>query len=115
LTRWEAKLCVKALGKLQGAELFGTASPGKHDALRQLGAVPFDYSNEAWIGAMHIMEEEATVNEWMALTARTLLEAMQRLAAQFAKSLRFSPKPVRTGPSAPSSGAGTWPRSLIPT
>jgi synaptic vesicle membrane protein VAT-1 len=41
------------LAKLQGAEVFGTASPRKHAALRQLGAVPFDYSNKMWIGAMN--------------------------------------------------------------
>jgi synaptic vesicle membrane protein VAT-1 len=41
-----------ALAKLQGAEIFGTASARKHEALRQLGAVPFDYSNKNWIGAM---------------------------------------------------------------
>ena len=41
-----------ALGKIQGAEVFGTASPGKHEALRQLDAIPFDYSNKAWIGAI---------------------------------------------------------------
>jgi synaptic vesicle membrane protein VAT-1 len=42
-----------ALAKLQGAEVFGTASARKHDALRQLGAVPFDYSSKTWIGAMN--------------------------------------------------------------
>jgi NADPH:quinone reductase-like Zn-dependent oxidoreductase len=41
-----------ALAKLQGAEVFGTASSRKHGALRQLGAVPFDYSNKNWIIAM---------------------------------------------------------------
>jgi synaptic vesicle membrane protein VAT-1 len=41
-----------ALAKLQGAEVFGTASARKHEALRQLGAVPFDYSNKVWIDAM---------------------------------------------------------------
>ena len=41
-----------ALGKLQGAHVFGTASPGKHDELRQQGAMPFDYANKNWIGAM---------------------------------------------------------------
>lgn len=41
-----------ALGKIQGAEVFGTAGPGKHEELRQLGAVPFDYSNKNWIGEM---------------------------------------------------------------
>jgi NADPH:quinone reductase-like Zn-dependent oxidoreductase len=42
-----------ALGQLQGAEVFGTASPRKHEALRLLGAVPFDYSNKIWIDAMN--------------------------------------------------------------
>jgi NADPH:quinone reductase-like Zn-dependent oxidoreductase len=40
------------LGQLQGAQVFGTASSTKHDELRQLGAVPFDYSNKHWIAAM---------------------------------------------------------------
>ena len=39
------------LGQLQGAQVFGTASSTKHDALRQFGAVPFDYSNKNWIAA----------------------------------------------------------------
>jgi synaptic vesicle membrane protein VAT-1 len=42
-----------ALAKLQGVEVFGTASARKHDALRQLGAVPFEYSNKLWIAAMN--------------------------------------------------------------
>jgi synaptic vesicle membrane protein VAT-1 len=41
-----------ALGKIQGAEVFGTASPRKHDALRGLGSVSFDYANKNWIGAL---------------------------------------------------------------
>jgi NADPH:quinone reductase-like Zn-dependent oxidoreductase len=41
------------LAKLQDAEVFGTASARKHDSLRQLGAVPFDYSSKAWISAMN--------------------------------------------------------------
>jgi NADPH:quinone reductase-like Zn-dependent oxidoreductase len=40
------------LGQLQGAQVFGTASRGKHNQLRQFGAVPFDYSNKNWISAM---------------------------------------------------------------
>lgn len=40
------------LAKLRGAEVFGTASPPKHEALRKRGAVPFDYASKAWIGAM---------------------------------------------------------------
>jgi NADPH:quinone reductase-like Zn-dependent oxidoreductase len=41
-----------ALGKIAGAEVFGTASSSKHRALRERGAVPFDYSNKQWITAM---------------------------------------------------------------
>lgn len=41
-----------SLGRIQGAHVFGTASPSKHDELRKLGAVPFDYSNKDWISAM---------------------------------------------------------------
>lgn len=41
-----------ALGKLAGAEVFGTASPAKHEELRKLGATPFDYADDAWIPAM---------------------------------------------------------------
>jgi NADPH:quinone reductase-like Zn-dependent oxidoreductase len=42
-----------ALAKLQGAEVFGTASPRKHEALRKLGAVPFDYASKSWISEMN--------------------------------------------------------------
>jgi NADPH:quinone reductase-like Zn-dependent oxidoreductase len=42
-----------ALAKLKGAEVFGTASSRKHDALRQLNAVPFDYSSKNWISAIN--------------------------------------------------------------
>jgi NADPH:quinone reductase-like Zn-dependent oxidoreductase len=41
-----------SLGQLQGAEVFGTASPGKHEELRKHGAVPFDYSTKDWISTM---------------------------------------------------------------
>ncbi len=40
------------LGRIQGVQVFGTASSSKHDELRKLGAVPFDYSNKDWITAM---------------------------------------------------------------
>jgi synaptic vesicle membrane protein VAT-1 len=40
------------LGQMEGAQVFGTASLKKHDELRQLGAVPFDYSGKKWIGAV---------------------------------------------------------------
>ncbi len=41
-----------ALGKIQGAEVFGTASTRKHEQLKQMGAIPFDYSNKNWISAL---------------------------------------------------------------
>jgi NADPH:quinone reductase-like Zn-dependent oxidoreductase len=40
------------LAGLEGAQVYGTASAGKHDALRALGAIPFDYADKRWIGAM---------------------------------------------------------------
>jgi NADPH:quinone reductase-like Zn-dependent oxidoreductase len=40
------------LGHLFGAQVFGTASLKRHDELRQLGAVPFDYSTKSWIATM---------------------------------------------------------------
>jgi synaptic vesicle membrane protein VAT-1 len=40
------------LAGLEGAQVYGTASAGKHDALRALGATPFDYADKRWIGAM---------------------------------------------------------------
>jgi NADPH:quinone reductase-like Zn-dependent oxidoreductase len=37
------------LAKRFGAEVFGTASPGKHDAIRQIGVdVPIDYTRPDW-------------------------------------------------------------------
>jgi NADPH:quinone reductase-like Zn-dependent oxidoreductase len=41
-----------SLGQIAGAQIFGTASSSKHQELRNLGAVPFDYSNKRWIAAM---------------------------------------------------------------
>jgi synaptic vesicle membrane protein VAT-1 len=40
------------LGRLQGADVFGTASSARHKELRQLGTVPFDYSNKNWIASV---------------------------------------------------------------
>jgi synaptic vesicle membrane protein VAT-1 len=40
------------LGQLQGTQVFGTASSAKHEDLRQLGTVPFDYSNKNWIATV---------------------------------------------------------------
>jgi len=40
------------LGIVMGVEVYGTASTKKHEELRALGVVPFDYRNKDWIGAM---------------------------------------------------------------
>ena len=40
------------LGRMQGAQVFGTASASRHEELRRLGATPFDYLAKDWIGAM---------------------------------------------------------------
>jgi NADPH:quinone reductase-like Zn-dependent oxidoreductase len=43
------------LGKVLGAQVYGTASAKKHDELRELGAIPFDYANKDWIASMQEM------------------------------------------------------------
>jgi NADPH:quinone reductase-like Zn-dependent oxidoreductase len=40
------------LGLLAGASVCGTASAKKHDELRQLGAIPFEYATKNWITAI---------------------------------------------------------------
>ena len=47
-------MCIALLtiARLQGALVYGTASPSKHDELRNLGAIPFTYSNNDWIQQM---------------------------------------------------------------
>jgi synaptic vesicle membrane protein VAT-1 len=40
------------LGQIEGAQVFGTASAGKHNELRKQGAIPFNYSTKNWIAAM---------------------------------------------------------------
>jgi NADPH:quinone reductase-like Zn-dependent oxidoreductase len=41
-----------ALGRIEATEVFGTASAAKHAALRELGAIPFDYVDKKWIAHM---------------------------------------------------------------
>ncbi len=41
-----------ALAQLHGVKVYGTASPAKHEELRGLGAIPFDYANKQWMDAM---------------------------------------------------------------
>ena len=43
------------LGKVLGVDVYGTASAKKHEEMRALGAVPFDYRNKDWIGEMQRM------------------------------------------------------------
>lgn len=42
-----------ALCKVQGAEIYGTASQSKHEELRAEGANPFVYTDKNWIDAMN--------------------------------------------------------------
>ena len=37
------------LGRLAGLQMYGTASRGKHDAIRKLGATPIDYRDEDFV------------------------------------------------------------------
>jgi synaptic vesicle membrane protein VAT-1 len=41
-----------ALARMQGAQIFGTASVGNRAELKQMGATPFVYSNKNWITEM---------------------------------------------------------------
>jgi NADPH:quinone reductase-like Zn-dependent oxidoreductase len=41
-----------SLGRMEGVQVFGTASQRKHEELRAHGAVAFDYSTKNWIPAM---------------------------------------------------------------
>jgi NADPH:quinone reductase-like Zn-dependent oxidoreductase len=41
------------LCKLEGAEVYGTASQSKHAELREMGATPFVYTDKNWIMAMN--------------------------------------------------------------
>ena len=45
-------IALLTLARLQGALVYGTASPSKHGELRKLGAVPFTYLNTQWIQEM---------------------------------------------------------------
>ena len=49
---WHCGRALLSLARIQGAQVFGTASPSKHDELRSLGTVPFDYSNKKWVMTM---------------------------------------------------------------
>jgi synaptic vesicle membrane protein VAT-1 len=40
------------LARMQGAEVFGTASPRNHPALIEVGATPFSYTDKDWMSAM---------------------------------------------------------------
>ncbi|KAF2682194.1 GroES-like protein [Lentithecium fluviatile CBS 122367] len=43
------------LCKLEGAEVYGTASQSKHAELREAGATPFVYTDKNWITAMNVI------------------------------------------------------------
>lgn len=43
---------VAALCRMKGADVYGTASERNHAAIRELGGVPFVYSNKEWVAAM---------------------------------------------------------------
>lgn len=46
------------LGKLAGIKLYGLASAGKHDLLRQHGAIPIDYRQEDFLAALRRLEPQ---------------------------------------------------------
>ena len=46
------------LGKLAGLEMYGTASPAKHAAIAQLGAVPIDYRQEDFVARIQALTSD---------------------------------------------------------
>jgi NADPH:quinone reductase-like Zn-dependent oxidoreductase len=44
------------LGKLANLQMYGLASPGKHELLRQYGAVPIDYHRQDFVQVLHERE-----------------------------------------------------------
>ena len=58
------------LCQLQGAHVYGTASERKHAAIRELGAIPFSYSNKRWIqemkalGGVHVVFDPLGFQSW---------------------------------------------------
>jgi NADPH:quinone reductase-like Zn-dependent oxidoreductase len=58
------------LCKLEGAEVYGTASEYNHDAIRQAGGVPFVYTNKNWImaintiGGAHVVFDALGFESW---------------------------------------------------
>ncbi len=40
------------LGKLMNLKMYGTASKGKHDFIKKMGAFPIDYKNEDFLKVM---------------------------------------------------------------
>ena len=45
-------MALLVLGRVMGLEVLGTASAGKHEELRRMGAEPFEYRTKDWIGAV---------------------------------------------------------------
>jgi NADPH:quinone reductase-like Zn-dependent oxidoreductase len=58
------------LCKLAGAEVYGTASESKHDALRARGAIPFTYKDKKWMdaikatGGAHVVYDPLGFESW---------------------------------------------------
>jgi NADPH:quinone reductase-like Zn-dependent oxidoreductase len=44
------------LGKLDNLKMYGLASPGKHAALIELGAIPIDYRSQDFVAVLHHLE-----------------------------------------------------------
>jgi len=109
------------LGRVAGLEAFGTASAGKHDLVRQLGATPIDYRTEDFVeriaaltdgggvdatfdpmGLAHLRQSVRTVHHGGALVAYGYLEAANRgrspvldVGLQYLSMFRWSLPPRR--------------------
>jgi NADPH:quinone reductase-like Zn-dependent oxidoreductase len=61
---------IMTLCLLEGAEVYGTASPRNHDALRALGVTPYDYRDKKWMdaikatGGAHVVYDPLGFESW---------------------------------------------------
>lgn len=66
------------LGRLMGLKMYGTASKGKHELIKSLGAYPIDYKNEEVEKIIHSAEPKGlaaaydATGEWLAASYRLL-------------------------------------------
>jgi NADPH2:quinone reductase len=67
------------LGRLAGLEMYGTASPGKHAAVRDLGAVPIDYKRADFVEACRELKPDGLDTVFDGIGGAHLLRSLRTL------------------------------------